>query len=203
MTSFGVAVQPRLLEDVRAHREVREPVAAGIRAVRADAADLGGEVEHELGFGVAEQPRGVVHRREVVVGAARDDDLVAVGLEPLDEVRAEEAAAAGDEDLAHGVLSGVPVDEPVDAADPALAVLGVPADRLRGRLPPTTRCGSQPVSAVSFSWPTRSAITSLAPGRYRDAVETTSRPAGQKPSSSPTRRMRSTQSRIEMFSPWP
>ena len=79
-------VDPRLLEDVRAHRQVREPVAAGIRAVRADAADLGREVEHELGLGVAEHPRGVVHGREVVVGAAGDDDVVAVGLKPLDEV---------------------------------------------------------------------------------------------------------------------
>ena len=90
-------MQARLLEDVRAHREVREPVATGIRAVRADTADLGGEVEHELGVGVPEHPRGVVHRREVVVGASRRDDVVAVGFESLDEVRAEKASAAGDE----------------------------------------------------------------------------------------------------------
>ena len=101
MTSFGVAWSRACSRTLRAHREVREPVAAGIRAVRADAADLGREVEDELGLGVAEHPRGVVHRREVVVGAARDDDLVAVGLEALDEVRAEESAPAGDEDAAH------------------------------------------------------------------------------------------------------
>ena len=90
-------VDPRLLENIGAHREVREPVAAGIRAVRADAPNLGREVEHELGLGIAEHAGGVVHRGEVVVGAAGDDDLVTVGLEALDEVRSEESSAAGDE----------------------------------------------------------------------------------------------------------
>ena len=41
-------VQPGLLEHVRAHHQVRVPVAAGVGAVRADPADLGGEVEDEL-----------------------------------------------------------------------------------------------------------------------------------------------------------
>ena len=90
-------MEARLLEDVRAHREVREPVAAGVRPVRADPADLGGEVEDELGVGVVEQLRRVAHRGQVVVDAACDDDVVTVGLEPLDEVRAEKASAAGDE----------------------------------------------------------------------------------------------------------
>ena len=48
--------------------------------------------------------------------------------------------------------------------------------------------GCQPVSRVSFSCPTRSAMTSLAPGRKRAGVDTTSRSPGQKPCSSPTRR---------------
>ena len=86
-----------LLEDVRAHREVREPVAAGIRAIRSDSTDLRGEVENELGIRFAEHPRGVVHRREVVLGAARDHDVVAVRFEPFDEVRPEEPPAAGDQ----------------------------------------------------------------------------------------------------------
>ena len=77
--------------------EVRVPVAAGVGAVRADAADLGGEVEDELGASVFEEPRAVVHRRQVVVATPGGEDVVAVALEPLDEVRAEEAAAAGDE----------------------------------------------------------------------------------------------------------
>ena len=54
-------------------------------------------MEDELGLGVAEHAGRVVHRREVVVGAAGDDDLVAVGLEALHEVRTEEPSAAGDE----------------------------------------------------------------------------------------------------------
>ena len=90
-------VQPGLLEHVRAHHQVRVPVAAGVGAVRADPADLCGEVEDELGARVLEEARRVVHRRQVVVAPARCEDLVSVGLEPLDESRAEEAAAAGDE----------------------------------------------------------------------------------------------------------
>ena len=39
------AGEPRLLEHVRAHQQVRVPVAPGVRAVRTDAADLRGEVE--------------------------------------------------------------------------------------------------------------------------------------------------------------
>ena len=92
----------RLLEHVRAHHEVGVPVAAGIRAVGADAADLGREVEDELGCGVLEHPGGVVHGRQVVVGASRSDDVVALFLEALDEVGAEEASAAGDEHAHRG-----------------------------------------------------------------------------------------------------
>ena len=50
-------MEPRLLEDVRAHHQVRVPVAAGVGAVRADPADLGREVEDELRLGVVEQAR--------------------------------------------------------------------------------------------------------------------------------------------------
>jgi hypothetical protein len=85
---------------VRAHHQVRVPVAAGIGAVGADAADLGREVEDELRVAVAEEPLGVVAPRQVVVAPPRREDLVAPLLEPLDEVRAEEAYAAGDEDAA-------------------------------------------------------------------------------------------------------
>ncbi len=52
-------MNPALLEHVRAHDEVRVPVAAGVRPVRADAADLGGEVEDELRARVGEEPRRV------------------------------------------------------------------------------------------------------------------------------------------------
>ena len=86
-----------LLEHVRAHHEVGVPVAAGVRAVRADAADLGCEVEDELRPGVGEEPLGVGLTRQVVVAAPGDERLDPVRLQPLDEMRAEEAASAGDE----------------------------------------------------------------------------------------------------------
>ena len=94
-------VDAALLEDVRAHDEVCVPVTAGVGAVRADSAHLGGEMKDEVGPRLREEPGGVLHRRQVVVAAARHDDLLPVGLEALDEVRADEATAAGDE-YAHG-----------------------------------------------------------------------------------------------------
>ena len=68
---------------MRAHHDVlveepREPV-------RADTPDERGEVDDDVGLGIAEQPRGVV-LSEVVIGAAGDVDLVACGLEPLDKM---------------------------------------------------------------------------------------------------------------------
>ena len=97
-------VQPRLLEHVRAHHQVGVPVAARVRAVRADPADLGREVVDELGVRVREEALRVVHRRQVVVALPRRDDVVAVVGEPLDEPGAEEPAAAGDEHAAHAAL---------------------------------------------------------------------------------------------------
>ena len=91
-------MQPRLLEHVRTHHQVRVPVAARVRAVRADPADLGGEMEDELRHGVVEHPSRVLHRCEVVVGAPGDDHVVPVPLEPLDEMRSEEAPSYRDED---------------------------------------------------------------------------------------------------------
>ena len=90
-------METRLLEDVGAHHQVGVPVPAGVRAVRADPADLRREVEHELRIGVVEQPLRVLHRREVVVTAASDRHLVALLAEELREPRAEKAAAACDE----------------------------------------------------------------------------------------------------------
>ena len=90
-------VQPGLLEHVRPHHQVRVPVAAGVGAVRADSADLGCEVEDELRARVLEQAGRRVHRRQVVVTAARREHVVAVRCQPLGQPRAQEAAAAGDE----------------------------------------------------------------------------------------------------------
>ena len=53
-------MEPRLLEHVRSHHEVRVPVAAGVGAVGAYPADLGSEVEDELRLGVGEEPGRVV-----------------------------------------------------------------------------------------------------------------------------------------------
>ena len=172
ITSFGVRVEARLLEDVRAHREVREPVAAGVRAIRADSTDLGREVEDELGAGVVEQPRRVVHRGEVVVGAARDDDVVTVGLEPLDEVRAEEASAAGDQDT---------------HPEQATSRLGAPTDeRLRPRsgwaacaaAEESGRSGCRPLTARSAAFASGAVLAVLAVVAVRNALHVPARSAG-------------------------
>ena len=84
-------MEASLLEDVRAHCEVREPVTAGVRTVRADPADLGGEMEHDFGAGFIEQPRRILHRGQVVLGAAHPEHVVTLALEALYEMRAEEA----------------------------------------------------------------------------------------------------------------
>ena len=97
MTSFSTLVQPALLQHVRAHHQVRVPVAAGIRQVGADAADLGREMEDALGPRLGEQPLGLVPVRQVEVALPRREDVVPLRLEPLDEVPAEKAPAAGDE----------------------------------------------------------------------------------------------------------
>ena len=75
---------------MRAHHQVRVPVPAGVRAVRADAADLRGEMDDELGLRVREEALDVAGARQVVVAAAGDERLEAVVAHALDEVRAEE-----------------------------------------------------------------------------------------------------------------
>ena len=99
-------MQPALLEHVRAHHQVRVPVAARVRPVRADPAHLGREVEDELRPRVLEEACRGCPSSQVVVPPPRGEDLVPVGLEPLDEPRAEEAAAAGDESP-HEATSGL------------------------------------------------------------------------------------------------
>ena len=162
---LGGAVQPRLLEHVGAHHQVRVPVAPGVGPVGADAADLGREVEHDLRLGLVEQPGRVGHVGEVDLDAPRDGDVVAVGLEALDEVRAEEPATACDENPAHDVGAiGAPVES--QSTRPIQRSRFSAYQRIVCRTPSSHEtCGIQPVSRVSLSWPTRSAITSLAPGR--------------------------------------
>jgi hypothetical protein len=83
---LGCLVQASLLEQVGAHHQVRVPVPAWVRPVRADPADLGREMEHELRLGVVEQSGGRFHRREVVIGASRDDHRVAARGQPVDDM---------------------------------------------------------------------------------------------------------------------
>ena len=141
-------MQPGLLEHVHAHLQVRVPVAAGVRAVRADAAHLRREVERDLGPRVVEEARGVVGPRQVVVAAPRGDDLVTVALEPLDEMRAEEAAPACDE-RPHRAAAGVEVSQstrPIQRARFSAyqaIVFATPSSH--------ETSGSQPVSRCSFS----------------------------------------------------
>src|SRR5205814_4842941 len=80
-------------------REVGVPVAARIRAVGPDSADLGGEVEDELRPRLREQPLDLGGDGEVVLASPRDERVDPVRAQPLDEMRAEEAPAARDEDV--------------------------------------------------------------------------------------------------------
>ena len=150
ITSFETSCVRGELEHVRSHHEVRVPVAAGVRAVGADPADLGGQVEDELRLGVGEEPLRLVETRQVVVGAASDEGLDRVLAEPVDEVRPEEASTAGDEDV-HRVGS---------VAFPSGSQSTRPIQRSRlaayhsiVRATPSSQetCGSQPVSRFSFS----------------------------------------------------
>src|SRR5205823_2157952 len=88
------ALHTGLLEDVRPHHEIRVPVAAWARAVRADPPDLRGEMEDELGPGVVEEALGVGLPRQVVVAATGDERLDPLRPQPLHEMRAEEASSA-------------------------------------------------------------------------------------------------------------
>ena len=68
MTSFATPCEPALLEHVRAHQQVLVPVPAGVGAVRADPADVGREVVHDLRPRVA---RRAARRRPSASGRTR------------------------------------------------------------------------------------------------------------------------------------
>ena len=142
-------VLPRELEHVRTHDQVRVPVAARVGAVRADAADLGGEVVDELRPRVGEQTLRVVPARQVVVGAARDERLLAALAQALDEVRADEPAPAGDEDPRHRARAGLPASQ---STRPSQRSRLSAYHRIVRRTPSSHETfGSQPVSACSLS----------------------------------------------------
>src|SRR5439155_22445285 len=97
--------------------------------------------------GVAEEALGVLPAREIVVGPARAEDIVPVCLEPLDEVRADKAAAARDEGLHAGARVGVSQStRPIHRARLSAYHAIVRAAPSSHETP-----GSQPVSRCSFS----------------------------------------------------
>ena len=149
IASFETSWSLAMLDDVGAHQQVGVPVAARIRAVRADPADLGGEVEDDLGPRLGEQPLGVVEAREVVVPPPRGHDLVPLALEPLGEVRAEEPASAGDEDPAHVARTGCGLSQ---STRPSQRLRFSAYQRIVRRTPSSHETsGRQPVSSWSFS----------------------------------------------------
>jgi transglutaminase-like putative cysteine protease len=76
-----------------------KPPPGQARLIGADAADLGGKVDDEVGIRVAVEARHVRLVREVIVLAARDEDLAGTaGTEAFGDGAAEEAGAAGEED---------------------------------------------------------------------------------------------------------
>ena len=144
-------MQPRELEHVRAHDQVRVPVAAGVRPVRADPADLGREVEDELGPRLGEEPLGVVPPRQVVLGPARNDDLVAALPEPLDEERAEETRAPPVTSARTGTTSAAFV-LCIQSTRPTQLSRFAAYHAIVRRTPSSQEMvGFQPVSAFSFS----------------------------------------------------
>ena len=107
LTPFWRAV----LHRERAHHQVVVEEAAGILAVRADAADDRGEVDDDVRAMVVEETADIGFARQVVVLLARDDELRTPScLKRGHDVRAEKAGAAGDGDalvskIQHGEFS--------------------------------------------------------------------------------------------------
>ena len=106
------AGQARLFQHVQAHHGVLEEEASRVLAVGADPAHAGGQVEDELGPGVGQQAAAGRAVDQIVVAAARDDDVAGtLGAQVPHQAVAEEAGAAGDDDafaLARGGHSSPP-----------------------------------------------------------------------------------------------
>ena len=152
---FPHAVQARLLEHVRAHEQVRVPVAARVGAVRADAAHLGREVEHHVRLALRERARHVVGAGQVEPGPRGHERLDAARGQPLDQVRADEPGPAGDEDAGarlerHRVVTGSVVGS--QSTRPThLSRLAAYQAIVRAMPSSHDTRGSQPVSRLSFS----------------------------------------------------
>ena len=99
------AGQPRLLHQLDAHDRVLVEEAARVVAVGADAADDRGEVDDDVRPGRRPaRGRSPASFAQVVLGAARDEDVVAPprSWQPGDDVAAEEAGPAGHHDPSVG-----------------------------------------------------------------------------------------------------
>jgi len=100
LDEFPDFVDACLFDEVESHGHVGEEEAAGVFAVGADAADFGGEVDDDVGFDLPDQVGDGGFVGEVALGAAWNDDVVAIDA-ALEEFFGDEGAkksgAAGDE----------------------------------------------------------------------------------------------------------
>jgi hypothetical protein len=90
-----------LVEQLHAHHEVVVEELGRVGAIRANATDAGGQVDHDVGPDVGEQAPDALRLPEVVVGAAGHHHLGGAALAQLiDDEGAEESRPAGDDDPA-------------------------------------------------------------------------------------------------------
>ena len=98
-TNFVIFLQVRLVEKLDPHHEVLVEEGTGILLVEADAPDLRGEVDDDIGPLLIIEPADVLRPYEIVIGQIGDEDVViAVRLKGLDEVFPQKTLSAGDGD---------------------------------------------------------------------------------------------------------
>ena len=103
LDELGDAGQTGLLHQLDAHDRVLVEEATRVLAIGADAADDGGEVDDDVRPAVGQGPVDAVGRPQVVVAAARDEDVGdAGGAQAANDRSAEEPGPAGDHDPAAG-----------------------------------------------------------------------------------------------------
>ena len=98
-TNFAYFSQVSLVEKLDPHHDVLVEEGAGILLVEADAADLRGEVDDDVGPLFIIEPADVLRADQIVIGQIGDEEVViAARLKGLDEVFPQETFAAGDGD---------------------------------------------------------------------------------------------------------
>ena len=95
---FDTGVSGRF-DDIRAEQEIVEVEVGRCRHVGSDAADSGGQVEHDVGSGIGDRRGRRSRVAEIDIGSRRSDDVgdAAHGERPLHRTT-EEARSARDED---------------------------------------------------------------------------------------------------------